>query len=154
MIPFKGAIFDLDGTLLDSLYVWRKVDERFFGVRRIEVPGDYSRAVSGMSFGETVAYTIQRFGLKETPEEVIAEWLKLAREEYAERVRLVEGARGYLRMLKRAGVSACPADAAVEIKEMVDYVSHCEGGKGCVRDVIEQVLRLHGKWFHEDAVVW
>ena len=69
MIPFKGAIFDLDGTLLDSLYVWRKVDERFFGVRRIEVPGDYSRAVSGMSFGETVAYTIQRFGLKETPEE-------------------------------------------------------------------------------------
>ena len=57
-------------------------------------------------------------------------------------------------MLKRAGVSACPADAAVEIKEMVDYVSHCEGGKGCVRDVIEQVLRLHGKWFHEDAVVW
>ena len=111
MIPFKGAIFDLDGTLLDSLYVWRKVDERFFGVRRIEVPGDYSRAVSGMSFGETVAYTIQRFGLKETPEEVIAEWLKLAREEYAERVRLVEGARGYLRMLKRAGVRLAVATA-------------------------------------------
>ena len=57
-------------------------------------------------------------------------------------------------LLKRAGVSTCPADAAVEIKEMVDYVSLFGGGHGAVRDVIEQVLRLHGKWFHEDAVVW
>jgi len=57
-------------------------------------------------------------------------------------------------MLKRAGVSTCPADAAVEIKEMVDYISLYEGGKGCVRDVIEQVLRLRGDWFHPDAVIW
>ena len=57
-------------------------------------------------------------------------------------------------ILQRAGVSACPADAAVEIKEMVDYVSIQAGGHGCVRDVIEQVLRLHGQWFHPDAVVW
>ena len=52
-------------------------------------------------------------------------------------------------ILRRAGVSACPADAAVEIRDMVDYVSLYPG-----RDVIEQVLRLHGKWFHEDAVIW
>ena len=57
-------------------------------------------------------------------------------------------------MLRRAGVSACPADAAVEIKAMVDYVSPFAGGHGCVRDVIEQVMRLHGKWFHDDAVIW
>lgn len=57
-------------------------------------------------------------------------------------------------LLKRAGVSTCPADAAVEIRDMVDYVSVYPGGRGAVRDVIEQVLRLHGNWFHEDAVVW
>lgn len=57
-------------------------------------------------------------------------------------------------ILQRAGVSACPADAAVEIKESVDYISLFPGGGGCVRDVIEQVLRLHGQWFHQDAVVW
>ena len=57
-------------------------------------------------------------------------------------------------MLRRAGVSACPADAAVEIKELVDYVSLFGGGKGCVRDVIEQVMRLQGNWFHPDAVIW
>lgn len=57
-------------------------------------------------------------------------------------------------ILQRAGVSACPADAAVEIKESVDYISLFPGGRGCVRDVIEQVLRLHRQWFHQDAVVW
>ena len=57
-------------------------------------------------------------------------------------------------MLRRAGVSACPSDAAVEIRDMVDYVSLYAGGHGAVRDVIEQVLRLHGDWFHEDAVIW
>lgn len=57
-------------------------------------------------------------------------------------------------ILQRAGVSACPADAAVEIKESVAYISLFPGGRGCVRDVIEQVLRLHGQWFHQDAVVW
>ena len=57
-------------------------------------------------------------------------------------------------LLQRAGVAACPADAALEVKEISDYISLREGGKGCVRDVIEQVLRLHGQWFHQDAVVW
>ena len=57
-------------------------------------------------------------------------------------------------ILQRAGVSTCPADAAVEIRDMVDYVSIHPGGRGCVRDVIEQVLRLHGQWFHPDAVLW
>ena len=57
-------------------------------------------------------------------------------------------------ILRRAGISACPADAAVEIKQMVDYVSPFPGGRGCVRDVIEQTLRLHNNWFHTDAVIW
>ena len=57
-------------------------------------------------------------------------------------------------LLRRAGVATCPADAAVEVKEIADYISIHPGGRGCVRDVIEQVLRLHGQWFHQDAVVW
>lgn len=57
-------------------------------------------------------------------------------------------------IMKEAGVSACPSDAAVEIKEIADYISACPGGHGCVRDVIEQTLRLQGNWFHPDAVNW
>jgi 3-deoxy-D-manno-octulosonate 8-phosphate phosphatase (KDO 8-P phosphatase) len=48
--------------------------------------------------------------------------------------------------MKRSGVPCCPNDAAPEIAEISVYVSHANGGKGCVRDVIEQVMRLHGKW--------
>lgn len=57
-------------------------------------------------------------------------------------------------ILKKCGVATCPADAAIEIKEIVDYISIFKGGEGCVRDVIEQTLRLHGMWFHPDAVNW
>ena len=110
-IPFSAAIFDLDGTLLDSLGVWRRVDEGFFGPRGIPVPEDYSRAVSGMSFAETVIYTIERFGLPDSPEAVTAEWFRLAAEEYAHRVALLPGARDYLRLLKRAGVRLAAATA-------------------------------------------
>lgn len=51
----------------------------------------------------------------------------------------------YLAM-KRCGVATCPDDAAQEIRALCDYISPLKGGEGCVRDVIEQVLRLHGKW--------
>ncbi len=48
--------------------------------------------------------------------------------------------------MKIAGVAACPADAAFEIKEIASYISPYAGGHGCVRDVIEKVLKLNHKW--------
>lgn len=48
--------------------------------------------------------------------------------------------------MKLCGIASCPADAATEIKEISIYVSDKKGGEGCVRDVIEQTMRLHGKW--------
>lgn len=57
-------------------------------------------------------------------------------------------------IMSHCGVAACPADAAEEIKQIADYISLYGGGKGCVRDVIEQVMRLQDKWFHADAVNW
>jgi 3-deoxy-D-manno-octulosonate 8-phosphate phosphatase (KDO 8-P phosphatase) len=56
--------------------------------------------------------------------------------------------------IKKAGIGACPKDAAEEIKSVADYISPIEGGKGCVRDVIEQVLKSQGKWFDENSLEW
>jgi 3-deoxy-D-manno-octulosonate 8-phosphate phosphatase (KDO 8-P phosphatase) len=50
-------------------------------------------------------------------------------------------------VLQACGVSCAPADADHEIKEIVDYVSPIDGGRGCVRDIIEKVLRVQKKWF-------
>lgn len=58
-------------------------------------------------------------------------------------------------VMKEVGVPVCPADAADEIKRIAAYISHHNGGRGCARDVIEQVMKLQGKWMnHDDAFHW
>jgi 3-deoxy-D-manno-octulosonate 8-phosphate phosphatase (KDO 8-P phosphatase) len=49
-------------------------------------------------------------------------------------------------VLKEVGLSCCPHDAVSDIREIVDYISPIDGGKGCVRDVIEQTMKAQGKW--------
>ena len=49
-------------------------------------------------------------------------------------------------LLKKAGISACPADAVTEVLQLARYISPFNGGKGCVRDVIEKTMRLQGTW--------
>jgi len=57
-------------------------------------------------------------------------------------------------VMKRVGMPVCPADAAEEIKSISLYISHFDGGQGCVRDVIEQVMKIQGKWMIENAFHW
>ena len=57
-------------------------------------------------------------------------------------------------VMSEAGLAACPQDAAVEIKSISHYQSPFNGGKHCVRDVIEQTLRVQNKWFTPEAFEW
>lgn len=57
-------------------------------------------------------------------------------------------------LMIKAGVPTCPSDAAEEIKQKATYISHQPGGKGCVRDIIEQVLKVQGRWMNDDAYHW
>lgn len=57
-------------------------------------------------------------------------------------------------VMKEAGLSTCPSDADSEIKHVASYISDRKGGEGCVRDVIEQVMRLHNKWMDYEAFSW
>lgn len=59
-----------------------------------------------------------------------------------------------LRVMRRVGVAACPADAAPEIRQICHFVSERPGGKGCVRDIIEQTLKVQGKWMTAEAFSW
>lgn len=55
-----------------------------------------------------------------------------------------------LELLQHVGMPVCPADAAIEVQQVCHYISPVAGGKGCVRDVIEKVLKLNGHWqFHQ-----
>lgn len=57
-------------------------------------------------------------------------------------------------IMLNCGVATCPKDAADEVKQLADYISDKNGGEGCVRDVIEQVLKLQDTWFNENAKEW
>jgi 3-deoxy-D-manno-octulosonate 8-phosphate phosphatase (KDO 8-P phosphatase) len=57
-----------------------------------------------------------------------------------------------LSAMKLVGLPCCPQDAASEIKQLSVYISPLAGGKGCVRDVIEKVLKLNGHWEHEQGL--
>jgi 3-deoxy-D-manno-octulosonate 8-phosphate phosphatase (KDO 8-P phosphatase) len=57
-----------------------------------------------------------------------------------------------LETMKTVGVSTCPADAVQEIKEVCKYISPLKGGFGCVRDIIEKVLKVQDKWIVDKSV--
>ena len=58
------------------------------------------------------------------------------------------------RVMQQVGFPTCPSDAVEEIKSISMYISDKSGGEGCARDVIEQVLRLQGRWMEADAFTW
>ena len=59
-----------------------------------------------------------------------------------------------IEVMQECGLPCCPKDAAPEVKKVAKYISHAAGGYGCGRDVIEQVLKVHGKWMSDDAFGW
>lgn len=59
-----------------------------------------------------------------------------------------------LQVMKAVGLPACPADAVPEVKEISKFISEKAGGKGAVRDVIERVLKVQGKWMTAEAYSW
>lgn len=109
----KGVIFDLDGTLLDSMNVWERIDEEFLGSRGFEVPSDYIEVITPLGFRETARYTIKRFGLDEKEDDIIAEWTQMAIEAYGHRVELKPNAKKFLISLRERGIKLAIATATM-----------------------------------------
>ena len=57
-------------------------------------------------------------------------------------------------VMRECGLPCCPKDAVPEVKAVAKYISYAEGGHGCGRDVVEQVLKAHGIWLTDDAFGW
>lgn len=100
----RAVIFDLDGTLIDSMWIWRDIDEVFLGERGIAVPEDLESMVSGISFTQTACYFKERFQLQESVEEMEQIWIDMAYDRYVHEVPLKPGAGEFLERLRSQGI--------------------------------------------------
>lgn len=128
MIDFEqldGVIFDLDGTLVDSMWVWEQIDIDFLGKRGFEVPEDYLDAITPMGYEACADYTINRFGLKETREEIIREWFSMAIDAYANDVVLKPGALDFIRYLHSRDIKMSVATAS-DMELVIPVLTHNE----------------------------
>lgn len=96
----KAVIFDLDGTLVDSMWIWREIDIRFLGKYGLEVPQGLNDKLEGYSFHETAVYFKEHFPLPLTIEEIMGTWNRMASEIYINEIRLKEGVKEFIELLK------------------------------------------------------
>ena len=108
----KAYIFDLDGTLLDSLDVWLNIDIEFLKKRGLAVPPDFPDTISSMSFPEAAAYTIKRFNLPDTADSLMQEWNAMAIFAYENTVQMKPYAKEYLFALRDLGVKLAVATSS------------------------------------------
>jgi HAD superfamily hydrolase (TIGR01509 family) len=99
----KAYIFDLDGTLLDSMNVWEQIDVDFLEKRDIAIPDDYIKTVLSMSFQEAAAYTIKRFALPDSVNDLMREWNDMAVYSYGHTVQMKPQAKEYITSLREHG---------------------------------------------------
>ncbi len=107
----KGIIFDLDGTLLDSMWVWREVDDNYIrGKGKIPEP-DLGRKLAYKNMEQSVLYFKEQYGIADPPEQMAAELWALARHAYYHLVPLKPHAFSFLAELTRRGVKCVVATA-------------------------------------------
>lgn len=100
----EAVIFDMDGTLVDSMWVWSKIDKDFLKRRNIKCPSNIKTEIQNFTLNETALYFKTTFGLPESIEEICAEWDEMALEEYKTNVDLKKGAKEFLKLLKSKGI--------------------------------------------------
>lgn len=100
----KAIIFDLDGTLMDSMWVWTDIDIEYLGRHGQTLPDDLQDAIAGMSFTETAEYFKKRFALPQSVDEIKTDWNRMAYEQYATHVPLKPGAGKFLQKMRKQGI--------------------------------------------------
>ena len=122
---YKAAIFDLDGTLVDSMWLWEDIDRRFFARHGVEYPEDYMQTVGPMGVQRMAQYTKDRFGLSLTTDEIIDEWRTMSADAYRTVIFCKPGAREYLEYLAARGIPM--AIASVSPRSQVDAALDANG---------------------------
>ena len=138
----KAVIFDLDGTLVDSMWMWRDIDIEYLGRFGILLPETLQKDISGMSFSETAVYFKETFQIPDSLEQIKKDWNDMAFYKYTHEVPLKPGALKFLQRMKELGIRTGIAtsnskelvEAVVESLHIAEYLDEihtsCEVAKG------------------------
>ncbi len=138
----EAVIFDLDGTLIDSMWMWKTIDIEFLGARGHGLPADLQECIAGMSFSETAVYFKERFGLSEDTDEIKRIWNEMAMDIYTHRVGFKPGARAFLDRIRAMGIRTGIATSnsvelltavleALKVRDLFDEIhTSCEVERG------------------------
>ena len=96
----KAAIFDLDGTLVDSMWVWSKIDVEYLELKGYTLPENLRNEISHLSFSQTAVYFKKKFNLDDPVEKILEDWHNMAFNHYSTNVKLKLGVKDFLDHLK------------------------------------------------------
>jgi 3-deoxy-D-manno-octulosonate 8-phosphate phosphatase (KDO 8-P phosphatase) len=151
-------VFDIDGVLTDgTVFVFDNGEQ----VRRMNIKDGYALqlavkkgyrviAISGAD-SEAAKQRLHKLSITDVftkvgnKKEKLLDYMKEHQLKQEEVLFMGDDIPDY-EVMKNIGLSCAPSDAAPEIKHIARYISPCKGGEGCVRDVIEKVLKLNGHW--------
>lgn len=130
----EAVLFDLDGSLVDSMWIWRDIDIEYLGKFGIPLPEKLQADIEGMSFTETAAYFKERFQIPDSVEQMKEDWNRMAWDKYTHQVPLKKGAREFVEHCHENGIKLGIASSNS-------------------RELVENVISVHGLMDYFDSIV-
>lgn len=159
-------IFDFDGVLSNgSIWVTpdgdqlRATDSKDGYALQYALKKGYHVAIISGGYSETMRMRFQRFTgmeiyMKASDKVEILSGYMAQHQLKQEQILVMGDDIPDMKMMQMGAIKCCPADACEEVKGIADYISFKNGGRGAVRDVIEQTLKAQNRWMEEDACIW
>ena len=121
----KAVIFDLDGSLVDSMWIWKDIDIEYLGRFGIDIPENLQKDIEGKSFSETAVYFKERFQIPDSLEKMKEDWNQMAWDKYVHEVMLKPGADVFLNYCMKKGIKL--GIATSNSRALVEAVANARG---------------------------